>query len=741
MKFEFKTPEMGDPRGKPKVYFSCHPADREAYFETLTDEVLAHAACAIWYDTEPEADYDLEELFGILGDMQLMVFGVTQRFLLQPNRAREVELPFALEKHIPVLPILVEPGLEWDFNKICAEVQLVNRNVADPTATPYEDVLDTFLKSVLIGDELAAKVRDAFDAYVFLSYRKKDRRHAQRLMRLIHENERFRDIAIWYDEYLVPGEDFNGAIRDAFNKSGLFALAVTPHLLEAGNYVKEVEYPLARDRKSKQQDMEIVPVEMYEEDKQDPRTDIGELKKGYKEIPPVKDEHNRPELNSALLKALNSISKKENDGSSTHQFFIGLAYLCGIDVEVNYERALKLIESAARDPENPCYEATDKLVDMYMTGEGVKRDLREALKWQKTLTEQLRAAYAAHHDPDEHKGYGTRTFRAMMKLSDLQRELGDSEALRTAEEALAFGKELKDEVGIRETERDTAVIHNRIGSLYRDGRDYPRAKEHYREALEIYERLAREMGTARARRDLSIGLERTGDLYRKLRDPGQAEQVYTRALQLREDLAGDGTDPGARRDLASILVKLGNIRKGEKDYGSALELYRRAEEIDRVLAAEEKTDLARDDYGVSLLKTGDIYRKMGANREAAAAYGKAAETFSGIAERTDSLRSRKSLASALEKSAKAYDALGNREEAGRCIDKALWLREEAAGERPSDTTNNELAVTCYQAALFYRDAETMRRALEIWEKLSEKDPGNREYRENAEHAREALATL
>ena len=51
MKLEFKTPEMGDPRGKPKVYFSCHPADREAYFETLTDEVLAHSTCAIWYDT------------------------------------------------------------------------------------------------------------------------------------------------------------------------------------------------------------------------------------------------------------------------------------------------------------------------------------------------------------------------------------------------------------------------------------------------------------------------------------------------------------------------------------------------------------------------------------------------------------------------------------------------------------------------------------------------------------------
>ena len=50
-------------------------------------------------------------------------------------------------------------------------------------------------------------------------------------MRLIHKNEFCRDIAIWYDEFLTPGENFNDAIKEALQKSGLFVLTVTPNLV------------------------------------------------------------------------------------------------------------------------------------------------------------------------------------------------------------------------------------------------------------------------------------------------------------------------------------------------------------------------------------------------------------------------------------------------------------------------------------------------------------------------------
>ena len=118
-------------------------------------------------------------------------------------------------------------------------------------------MLETYIKSVLVSSELAEKVRAAFDAYIFLSYRKKDRRKAQELMRLIHRNPLCRDIAIWYDEFLTPGEDFNQAIGKMLQKSDLFAPVVTPNLVNEINYVMTTEYPAAR-----KQGKPVLPVEM-----------------------------------------------------------------------------------------------------------------------------------------------------------------------------------------------------------------------------------------------------------------------------------------------------------------------------------------------------------------------------------------------------------------------------------------------------------------------------------------------
>ena len=107
---------MSEPRGKPRVYFSCHPDDFEVAFPLISEDILRHANCCIWYDTEPQdpAAMTIEEqkeYYASLEEMQLLVLGVTSRFINSESRARDVELKFAIEKHIPVLPIMLEQGL------------------------------------------------------------------------------------------------------------------------------------------------------------------------------------------------------------------------------------------------------------------------------------------------------------------------------------------------------------------------------------------------------------------------------------------------------------------------------------------------------------------------------------------------------------------------------------------------------------------------------------------------------
>lgn len=732
MRPDVDTRGKSDSRGKPRVWLTCHPQDLDIALSTVCEDLLRHANCAVWHDTEMTAPYDIRELEACLDEMQLVVLAVTSRFLYAEHRAKDVELKYALRQHIPVLPILLESGLAREFNRVTdTKIQVVNRNVNDPTATPYDDVLDTYLKSVLVGDELAEKVRDAFDAYVFLSYRKKDRRHAQRLMHLIHENRQFRDIAIWYDEFLVPGEKYNDAIRDAFQKSGLFALAVTPNLLEPDNYVMKVEYPLARDRKKDEGDLQIVPVELYETDLGDPRTDRRQLEAAYEDIPPVQDEHDPLEMNAALLAALERIAKKENDGSARHRFFIGLAYLCGIDVEINQKRALEMIRSAAEDPD-PCYDATEKLVDMYTTGDGVARNPGTAIEWQRKLCAQYRVAYEAQHDPDAHMGYGTKFFRATIALSDMLREAGDPDgAYAAANHALAFGSMLKDEVGVREVDRDIALVCNRLGGLCREQGDIARAADYYRRSMEIYRRLAGEMGTARARRDLSVSLERLGDIRRKQKDRSEAQTMYSQALDIRAALARSQGTANARRDLSAILTKLGNIRKDQGDIDGAGGRYAEALEIDRVLAAEQRTAQARDDWAVSMVKMGDVRRKQMKYRDAVELLSQAVRIFDENARATGSVQYRKHLAAGLEKLAKAADAFSQPEWAGKCYERALAIREELESAFPSHTTRHELATCCFMCAEFFRDYSLMERALGLWEEMCPRHPEYGIYVKNA----------
>ena len=741
MKLQYKTRGMSDPKGKPKVYFSSHPEDFDEALPLITEDLLNHANCAVFYDEEiGSAGPADEEVEDILKEMQLVVFAVSSKFIHEKNRAKDTELPLALKNHIPVLPIMLENGLGYEFSNNCAKIQVVPKYGNDPTAIPYDEVLQTFLDSVLVGDDLAEQVRDAFDAYVFLSYRKKDRKHAQRLMRLIHENKQFRDIAIWYDEFLVPGESFNEAIKDAFNKSSLFAMAVTPHLEEEGNYVMRVEYPMARNRKSKNDDFEIIPVEMYESEDgkegEDWRIDQSHLKGKkdfeYQEISDLQDEHRLREMNKSFLDALERIAKKENDGSSRHRFFIGLAYLNGIDVEINQERALELLQGAAEDP-SPCMEATAKLADMYLNGEGVERDSAKAIFWQRKLASQYKAAYDENHDPDEHKGYGTAYFKALGKLSDMYRDFGAVQsAVDTAKEALAFCEELEQEVGIREQRRDKALILNRLGSLCRERGDLDLALDCYQKAVKIYEKLTAEIGTQRARRDLSISYERIGDICRKQGDLSAADSYYQKAKDIRVQLMKEAESAGSRRDYSAVLTKLGNVRKSWKQYAEAAQYYGEALAIDRVLMDEVKSPQAVDDYGVSLVKMGDIHKAEGRMDKAADCYEQAYRLFGKNAEKTGSLIFFDHMAVACEKLASAKKKCGQKREAEVLYKAAVERREMLYAAGKTEASAHALAVSCYNAAAFLEDKEMMRKAYEIWKRLSEKRPEYGKYRDKAE---------
>ncbi|HBA48759.1 MAG TPA: hypothetical protein DCZ91_13365 [Lachnospiraceae bacterium] len=690
MKLAYKTRGDSLPYGKRRVYFSAHPEDYDL-LDVIADDILKMQDCAVYYDAEPLAAYEKKELYENLAAIQLLVIPVTEKLLREKNRALDVEYSYAIRNHIPVLPFLQRKGLSesrqeergyygnlanefnerlrlrfsrrtkkleaglpekpWKARRLPAagrlkesgekisryqNLQMLNKYDKDPTAIPYEEKLKKFLSSVLVSDELAKRIRDAFDAYIFLSYRKKDREHANKLIRLIHGNEFCRSIAIWFDEFLVPGESFSMAIEQAMEKSSLFVFAVTPNVLEEPNFVKDEEYVRAK-KAADQEGKVIFPVELIPLDGQEK----AELQEKFPGIPrrvgavgDMADEEKRNAFSRELLNAVKRSGIRFGEGTPEHNFLLGMAYMNGIDVEKDVARGLELIRGAAQ---SGLWEAVFELVDMYGTGKGVALDYREAARWQERAVQQLREAYAAGQDMETAQKlidglaelgdyrYGVRdlegaeaAYQEMEGILETFRELSPQEELasgyfaeycmKMAKNLYAAGKLgmaeeycLKQKKYIDSCNNDTVKMENRtmLGHLHRKQGKLDQAEKDYQEAYEIAAKsqesvsaFLRDFGEKGEIRENFTTLERMcrtnfmyccntmGRINAEKGNAVTAKAYYSRMLEMCRQLEEEDKTPESRKNLALACAKMGDVsgslnllEDSESYLQEALEIY------------------------------------------------------------------------------------------------------------------------------------------------------------------------
>ena len=547
---KFKTRDNISPQGIPKVYYTAHPKDFSVYFDTISDLILKYQNCAVFFDSDPEQPEDLapssdlledkEDFYPFLYDMQLIVIPITINFLEQECFARSKALVYALKHHIPILPILEDTGIESKFNEVCGDLHFLNPYEYDPTAIPFEVKLSKYLKSVLIGDELAEKIRAAFEAYIFISYRKKDRKEAQKLMRLIHEHKFCRDIALWYDEYLVPGEDFNQAIQEAMQKSNLFALTVTPNLLEHPNYVMQHEFPDARDA-----GMKILPVEMQE-------TNQEQLKTDYKGIP------NCIKIGDALTKSLfSSFGNAGKNQNPEHEFFIGLAYLDGVDMEVNRERAVELITSAASQN---FPEAMKKLIHMYTYGEGVKCDFSQISFWHQKIADfyaqqyQQKQTETSAYNWINILNYIGKNLEILMQLND---------ALSVYQNMLEAAQAVNQQFSSVQTWNYLAESYDSLAKIYKKiGKNHD-AKQYIEESIAVFRKIDENSASYSSKMNLITAYNHLADSCTEEGNLTEAIQYYKICLDFYEKI--DSKSHDKLLNLAVIYQKLGTAQSGNPE--------------------------------------------------------------------------------------------------------------------------------------------------------------------------------
>lgn len=671
--FSYKTRRNSTPRGKPRVYFTCHPKDFEQCFDKICKDIFKTHDCVIYYTDDMTVELSSSNSQTDLKWMNLFVIPITQRLLTQPNRAMDSDVRFAIENHISVLPIMMEAGLEEIYCRPdrFGTLQFINPYSDDLSEISYNEKLKKYLDSVLISDAIAQRVRKAFDTYIFLSYRKKDRAYANELMRLIHKNPELRDVAIWFDEFLTPGESFKENIEKMLNSSDLFTLLVTPNLLEMPdgnpNFVMSEEYPAA-----KRAGKIILPSEMRPTDKQS-------LKSSFCGIPECVNARNDIEFRERLLCAIKDIAVTESKDDPEHNYLIGLAYLEGIDVEVDIERGVELISSSAQC----CLpEAMVKLHQMYMYGDKVSQDYWVALIWAEKLHNVL-CNTKGNADPE--------TINALYNLSIAYSKIEDySKASELLKKTYDFQRQTLGDV-----HRDTLLTLNNLANILCKTGDV-------HSALPLYEKAYALCSKNVDREDLTIAiLENLARVHGRLGNVQQEQDLYEKAYELRKKLFGedDFLTINSLEKLANTYYKTGAALRAMELYKNLYNLRCSTLGVEARLTTEALRSIAC------------AYYKLGEFRKAEGIIRKVHQSFCTAVELGNHSKVMTKIMGYYDYSESAWDALEK-------LEKSYELCCKKSGECSQDTNEilKKIATSYHKLATAYHKQGDYCKALELYDK-------------------------
>ena len=414
--------DVMDPNPKKvSIYVSYCSKDLEQV-RRLAKRILAKNSAIIYfrrYDLDPNVNFD--DLKVMISQSQVTVVLVTPNYLEKNSNEEDYnkEYQYLKSSHIPFLPIITIGVSQAEYEKTFGTIQYLDLDQHDTTQISIDKKLENYFKLYIIQDDDYMVAKSAFKNYVFLSYRKKDRAEALKLIDEIHKNEECQDIAIWYDEFLVAGEAFEKKLERKLKKCNALLLCVTPNLVNEDNYVRQVEYKYAHEVHKT-----VLPIKAVD-------TSLTKLKQVFIDIP---DPVEANEASSSLIKITKVEAKKT---TPRKMYALGLAYLFGIEVEINRRIALSYLEKAAS---KGYIDALRFLADIYMNGNGVIRDLDKAKEYKKRLLEKINKGFTFDlYESNADDYYSERVVALSLEFTNPSKEK-IQELIKTYQEMKSFKK-------------------------------------------------------------------------------------------------------------------------------------------------------------------------------------------------------------------------------------------------------------------------------------------------------------
>ena len=683
--FSYRVRGDFSPNGLQKVFFSFYPEDKER-MEKIAEDILAISNCAVWYheDSMTADDINLDDLGMKLQEMKLFVVIVSTKYLANDSLAKNWEYRFAMEHHIPVLPIAVESGLEEYFavemNRIhegYGDIQLLRSEVTDRTEISYYQKLARDLGAILLENEEVERIKQAFSGKIFLSYRKKDRRYANELMHTIHDIPSLRNVSIWFDEFMFSGEKWSDQIGDALKQSDVFLLLVSPSITEPDNYVIREEYPAAR-----KQDKMIVSVGKNEDKSKLP--DIEDLRQIFPGLRVLVDGDNADELESVLQEIT-----AETESTPETDYLIGLAFFNGIEMERDMEKAVSLIVASARQN---LPEAVEKLAEMYWKGDGIAVNYENSILWRKRLVDLYEKKFDEIKEPEEMLDYIDaleRLATCLYELSSFRDSLLYAKQLAKLMEQIATISDLSGFPHYHAQAYDLCGKNCRRLGLYDDALAY--ADKYYKLAEKQYQ----QKSSINNLHNISVACERVGDAYYAIGDFEQTENWYLRALKIDRSIDEKLKSIESAFSLSASLLVLGDVHVRHNDYKKADQVYAEAVQLRKRILAAEDTDERQKQYGESILSRGTALLLNEDIDEADKCFSKARNIFKTLGEKDGTIEAQHIYSVVLNRCGKICEENSDFVQARKCYTESLEIRKRILTKISSAEKLYEYAVTLF----------------------------------------------
>ena len=342
------------------------------YFNEIADIILeCYAHYEVFFESKDIAFKDkfinqiIDESF--IDSCELVIPIITKNFFSGDNKVCRKGLSFAIASGKNILPIVIGEIDENIFNNEFGEHHLLY--IGDSL---FKEKLNQYINEIfdpyMLVSELPWGGELPSNPSIFLSYRKKDYHKALKILQTIHGIDSFEVLTVWFDQFLIPGENFNDLIKEKLMASEFVVMCITKNSLEENNYVSKIEYPLA-----KKLGKQILPVVVEE-------VDLDLLERLYPEIGPLVDIEDIDALCLRIKTVVSKLNINLLDKSPAQLGELGHAYLEGKGVERNLELGLKLTREAA----SLGYPVSCERLGRILSGqypELVEVDYEEAVKW------------------------------------------------------------------------------------------------------------------------------------------------------------------------------------------------------------------------------------------------------------------------------------------------------------------------------------------------------------------------